>query len=100
MIAVTSGYIGLIDVFAKNGGNVNLANHGGETPLIRAVQRRDAEMVRTLLADGADPDQADHLQGSSARDYAHLDPRGGAIAKLIDETPKKPQRAVAGPKFR
>jgi hypothetical protein len=35
----------------------------------------------------------------SARDYAHADARSPAIAKLIDEKPKRSMRAVAGPKM-
>jgi hypothetical protein len=56
-------------------------------------------MIRKLIASGADPDQSDHLQGLSAREYAHQDPRGSAAAKVIDETPKKAKAAVSGPKL-
>ncbi|RSU19126.1 ankyrin repeat domain-containing protein, partial [Sphingomonas koreensis] len=37
---------------------------------MRAVQRRDVDMVRTLLNAKADPDQRDRLAGMNARDYA------------------------------
>ena len=99
MLAANNGEVGLIDILVAAHANVNLANTSGETPLIRAVQQRDMSMVRTLLTAGADPDQADVLAGMSARDYAHQDARSPAIAKLIDETPKKERRAVSGPKF-
>ena len=99
MLAAANGEVGLIEILVTAHANVNLANASGETPLIRAVQRRDLGTVRTLLADGADPDQADLLAGMSARDYAHQDTRSPAIAKLIDETPRKARRAVSGPKF-
>jgi uncharacterized protein len=63
------------------------------------VQKRDLPLVRTLLAAGADPDQTDNVAGRSARDYSKLDTRSAAIAKLIDEKPKRERRGVAGPKF-
>jgi ankyrin repeat protein len=99
LLAARLGRKEMIDALAKNGGNINLANASGETSLIIAVQRRDPTMVRDLLDLGADPDQADHLQGFSARDYAHQDTRSPAIAQMIDATPKKVRRAVSGPKL-
>jgi ankyrin repeat protein len=97
LVAVNNGASGVIDLLVKGGANVNLGNGSGETPLIRAVQRRDLSLVRILLAAGADPDQSDRIAGLSARDYAHQDTRTPALAKVIDETPKKPRRAVSGP---
>lgn len=99
LLAAASGETHLIDILVSAHANVNLANSGGETPLIRAVQRRDLPMVRTLLADGADPDQADRLAGMSARDYVHQDTRSPALAKMIDDSPKQARRAVSGPKL-
>jgi ankyrin repeat protein len=99
LVAVNNGAGGVIDLLVKGGANVNLGNGSGETPLIRAVQRRDLSLVRILLAAGADPDQSDRIAGLSARDYAHQDTRTPALAKVIDETPKKPRRAVSGPHF-
>ncbi|CAN5270934.1 hypothetical protein BH10PSE15_BH10PSE15_14220 [soil metagenome] len=99
LIAAGNGRSDILEILKKAGANVNLANTSGETPLIRAVQHRDMATVRTLLAQGADPDQGDVIAGMSARDYAHQDTRSPAIAKLIDETPKAAKRVVSGPKL-
>ena len=99
-LAVTGGYDALIPVLIGGRANVNLGNSSGETPLILAVQRRDIDMVRVLLKATADPAQADVIAGKSARDYAALDTRSAAVAKLIAETPKKERRSVAGPRLR
>lgn len=97
LLAARLGRKEMVDTLAKSGGNVNLGNGSGETPLIIAVQRRDSSLVRDLLDLGADPDQADHLQGFSARAYAHQDTRTPLIAQMIDAMPKKERRAVSGP---
>ena len=99
LLAANIGGSDMIDILTAAHANPNLGNTSGETPLIRAVQRRDLNMARTLIAAGADPDQADVIAGMSARDYAHADARSPALAKLIDQTPKKTRRNVAGPKL-
>ena len=104
LLAIQTGFAGAIAPLVRARANVNLANASGatasgETPLIRAVQRRDINLVRELLAANADADQTDRIAGMSARDYAHADARTPAIAKLIDETPKRTRAAVAGPKL-
>lgn len=99
MVAATAGAGDLIPLLLRFKANVNLANDAGETPLIRAVQRRDLQMVRDLLAVGADADQADSLAGKSARAYAEEDSRTPALAKLFADVPKRDRRAVAGPKL-
>ena len=99
VLAATAGQTDLIHILSLAKANPNLGNSSGETPLILAVQRRDLGMVRELLADGADPDQADIIAGKSARDYATQDTRNPVIAKLLAATPKKERRAVSGPKF-
>lgn len=77
---------------------VDLANSSGETPLILAVQKRDLQMVRLLLARGANPKRTDRVAGYSAIDYAKQDARAAAILKLLEAGPS-PARAVAGPKL-
>jgi uncharacterized protein len=74
--------------------NVNQANRSGETPLILATQLRNPDMVRLLLAKGANPDKTDNVAGLSARDYAGRDGRGSAILAIIEagKTPVKPDQ--------
>jgi len=99
LLAVTMGQTGMIPILTAAKANPNLGNSAGETPLIRAVQRRDIGMIRTLLAEGADPDQADIIAGMSARAYAKQDGRNPVVTKLLEDAPKKTQKAVSGPKF-
>lgn len=99
LLAVTEGKGDMIPVLIDAKANPNLGNSSGETPLIRAVQRRDVAMVRALLAGGADPDQRDYIAGQSARDYATRDPRNTVVARILEDTPAKAKRNVAGPKF-
>jgi ankyrin repeat protein len=67
----------------------------GETPLIIAVQQRDAALVRLLLKAGADPDRTDAAAGYSARDYATRDQRARDILKMIDQAKPKPGASAA-----
>ena len=99
LLAVAGGHAGLIPVLVAGRANVNLGNGGGETPLIRAVQRRDVAMARALLAAGADAAQPANVAGMSARDYARRDARNPALAKLLEDAPKRARGAVSGPKF-
>ena len=99
LLAIDGGHVGLIPVLIAGRARVDLGNGGGETPLIRAVQRRDVAMSRLLLAAGADPDQTDNVAGMSARDYARRDARNPALAKLLEDAPKRAGRAVSGPKL-
>ena len=69
----------------------------GETPLIRAVQMHNVDIVRQLLDAKADPDRADYGSGKSARDYAREGTRWPAIAKLVADAPKKGQKPASGP---
>jgi ankyrin repeat protein len=99
MYAVGRSYGDGVDILIRYGGSVNIANSSGETPLIRAVQIRNIDIIHKLLDAGADPDKTDLLAGKSARDYALEDRRNPAIGKLLADTPKKKANAgIAGPK--
>jgi uncharacterized protein len=97
--AATIGFAEGEQQLLDHGAKVDLTNGSGETALIRAVQNRDLESVRLLLAAGADPDLRDRIAGRSARDYAAADTRSTAVAKLIAETPRKAPKVISGPKL-
>lgn len=100
MIASQIGFVEGAQQLLKYKAAVDLANSAGETPLITAVQNRNAAMVRLLLLAGANPNKADSSAGLSARDYASRDRRSAAILKIIEDTkPTKSAGAAAGPKF-
>lgn len=99
MIAVNSGFDEGVSILITYKANVNLTNNSGESPLIRAVQLRKRDLVAVLLAAGADPDKADVLAGMSARDYARVDNRSPAIAKMLADAPKAAANKTAGPRL-
>jgi len=65
--------------------DLNLRSKDGQTALVIAVGRNDAEAVRLLVEAGADPDIEDKL-GFTARKYAKLF-HNPAIVALIDGSP-------------
>jgi uncharacterized protein len=99
MHATLLGFAEGADVLLDKGAQVDQANSRGETALILAVQRRDAAMVRMLVARKANPDRTDHIAGMSARDYARRDDRTGAMLALLDakEDSSKPLGPIFGP---
>ncbi|MGC6400105.1 ankyrin repeat domain-containing protein [Sphingomonas sp. FW199] len=97
MLAVEQNFPEAIDVLVRYKANFNQSNARGETPLIRAVQLRNVDMVRTLLAAGADPDKTDNMSGSSARDYAKGDSRNPVLLRLIETATKPKAAVVSGP---
>jgi uncharacterized protein len=68
--------------------NVNQSNRSGETALILATQLRNADMVRLLMANGANPDKTDNVAGLSSREYAARDGRGNNILTIIENAGK------------
>ena len=89
-----------IEILDAYSADPNLANTRGETPLIRAVQLRNLELARAILAAGGDPDRSDTMAGMSARDYAARDNRSPAIQKLLREAkPVTARSGVAGPQL-
>jgi uncharacterized protein len=96
MVATQLGFIEGAERLLKNKAAVDQTNRSGETALIRAVQLRNADMVRLLLKSGANPDKRDAVAGLSAREYAAQDGRNSTILGIIErngqpaEAPKKP----------
>lgn len=100
MVAINSGYAEGVKILLTYKAKVNQRNAKGETPLIRAVQLRDQDLVHVLLDAGADPDQADVIAGMSARDYAKADRRmPGSIKKALEDAPKVDKKTSIGPKL-
>jgi uncharacterized protein len=103
LIAAERGWGEGVQILIKYKANVNLANTSGETPLIRAVQVHDINVVRELLDAGANPDRTDNVTGKSARDYARDETRYPQIAKLLADAPKggksSAAAAPAGPRL-
>jgi uncharacterized protein len=96
-VAAMTGFPDGVRVMLAARAQVNAANSRGETPLIRAVQMRDADSVELLLKSGADPDRTDNLAGMSARDYAKRDIRSGPISKMLADAPKTGAKQTVGP---
>ena len=95
--AARVGYMGALADLIRMNAKVDAANNMGETALIVAVQNRHREVVKVLLALGADPDKADSAAGYSARDYATRDTRSRDILKLIEAADAE-RKAAAAPK--
>jgi uncharacterized protein len=88
MLATQLGFKEGADWLIKYKANIDQTNRGGETALIMAVNLRNAEMVRLLLKNGANPDKKDSIAGLSARQYAARDGRGNAITSIIESESK------------
>jgi ankyrin repeat protein len=88
MLATQLGYVEGIETLIAKNAQVDQSNRSGETALILAVQLRNAEAVRALLKAGANPDKKDSRAGYSARDYAQMDGRAGAIVSIIENFDK------------
>jgi uncharacterized protein len=85
MDAAQAGSADLVGLFLEKGADPDLASKDGQTALIVAVGRNDAEVARLLVAGGANSDFADKL-GLSARKYAALF-KNPEILSLIDPVP-------------
>jgi uncharacterized protein len=67
ILATQLNFIEGADWLLKFKANVNQANRSGETPLILATQLRNADMVRLLLAKGANPDKTDNAMAAATQ---------------------------------
>ena len=96
LLAATTGFSDAVRILLAVKAPVDAPNRLGETPLIKAVQARDAASVRMLLDGGANPDLTDST-GRSARSIAALDTRGGPVARLLKDAPARANRPMQGP---
>ncbi len=99
VVAAMTGFSDGVRLMLAGKARVDEANSRGETALIKAVHARDAASAQLLLDAGADPDRTDNLTGMSARDYAARDLRGGTLAKMMADAPKKAVSKAAGPRL-
>jgi len=99
VVAAMTGFSDGVRLMLAGKARVDEANSRGETALIKAVHARDAASAQLLLDAGADPDRTDNLTGMSAREYAARDVRGGTLAKLMADAPKKAASKAAGPRL-
>lgn len=99
VVAAMTGFSDGVRLMLAGKARVDEANSRGETALIKAIHARDAASAQLLLDAGADPDRTDNLTGMSARDYAARDVRGGTLAKIMAEAPKKAASKAAGPRL-
>ncbi|MGL6042453.1 MAG: ankyrin repeat domain-containing protein [Sandaracinobacteroides sp.] len=96
-VAAMTSFPDGVRVMLSSKAQVDAPNNRGETPLVKAVHSKDAEVVELLLKFGADPDRPDNLTGMSAREYAARDIRSGPVAKLLSEAPRRNAKAIVGP---
>jgi len=99
VVAAMTGFSDGVQLMLAGKARVDDANSRGETALIKAVHARDGVSAQLLLDAGADPDRADNLTGMSARAYAARDVRGGTLARIMAEAPKKAASRVVGPRL-
>ncbi len=95
MVAAVARWTEGLQLLVAIHADVDRRNNSGETALIKAVEAGDTTGTRILLDAGADPDLTDNVAGRSARDYAAQ--RGGPVAKMLADAPKRTKAAVQGP---
>ncbi len=94
-LAATGRWSEGLEILVAIHADVDRRNNAGETALIKAVEANDITDSRTLLEAGANPDLPDNLAGHTAREYAAI--RGGALAKLLADAPRKAKSPMQGP---
>ena len=83
-LAADAGHVASAALLIGSGADIDPRNPtDGSTPLLRAVDRGDLEMVRLLIAAGADPQTA-RSDGTTAAKLAEASPE---LRTLLDEVP-------------
>ncbi|MDD2677434.1 MAG: ankyrin repeat domain-containing protein [Methylacidiphilaceae bacterium] len=80
------GYPTTAAFLLAQGANPNVPDRNGMTPLMIAVERRDAGMAKLLLEHGADAHTDKNSAGESAAQMAHR-LQEPALTKLLEESP-------------
>ncbi|WP_420490427.1 ankyrin repeat domain-containing protein [Neobacillus niacini] len=77
----------VVDLFIKSGMEPNVQNDNGQTALLNATMKENAEMVKLLINEGADP-TIQNNDGENALIYATIKPSLGETLKLFLEDKK------------
>jgi uncharacterized protein len=82
-IAAARGHRDGLVVLIAYRADINAQNENGETPLIKAVQSRQEQIVRQLLEAGARTDISDNVTGYTALEHAERDKRAVRIIVML-----------------
>jgi ankyrin repeat protein len=77
----------MVSLLVAQGAEVNVAQHGGWTPLHQAASHGDMQMVQFLLESGADP-SLESDDRHTAADMA-MENKFGQVAGLLEETAER-----------
>lgn len=97
ILAAAQGYGDGVTQLINRRADPDARNRAGETALIKAVQARQDQIVRLLLAGGARVDIPDNVAGYTALDYAEQDRRAGNIRRLLRDAEASRQAPAAPP---
>jgi ankyrin repeat protein len=92
--AAAKGQCDAVEALLRHGADVNANDEAtiGETPLSLAVQARHVDLVRLLLASGADPDIEGWMRITArdrAQGHADADAAGQEIGRLLPGAPSR-----------
>ena len=73
MLAAYHGHAGTVRLILEHGGDPNMPNDRGQTPLAGAVFKGSTDVARELLAAGADPDAGTPSARAAAEMFARTD---------------------------
>lgn len=82
--AATRGDVAAVRALLDAGTDANAANDYGATALMHACDKGHVEIVRLLLARGADPGRKDTFYGSTAAEWAGYKAHGEILALLAE----------------
>ena len=83
--AVRKGDVAAVTAFLDKGADVNAKFRYGTTALFKAAERGHTEIVKLLLARGADPTVKDTFYGATAMTWALQNDHIGAVSALLEK---------------